>query len=70
MCLILTLAARLRRAAYSVTSVALGRVLSSWARLSEGTVLGRAGRIHVERAGLDIWVAGDTVTCIEGKINV
>jgi predicted PhzF superfamily epimerase YddE/YHI9 len=37
---------------------------------SQGTVLGRAGRVHVERAGLDIWVGGDTVTCIAGKINV
>ena len=37
---------------------------------SQGTVLGRAGRVHVERAGTDIWTGGDTVTCIEGKINV
>jgi predicted PhzF superfamily epimerase YddE/YHI9 len=37
---------------------------------SQGTVLGRAGRVHVERAGTDIWIGGDTVTCIEGKINV
>ena len=38
--------------------------------VSQGTVLGRAGRVHVERAGRDIWVGGDTVTCIEGKIAV
>lgn len=37
---------------------------------SQGTVLGRVGRVHVERAGEDIWVGGKTVTCIEGKINV
>jgi PhzF family phenazine biosynthesis protein len=37
---------------------------------SQGTVLGRAGRVHVERAGKDIWIGGDTVTCIEGKITV
>ena len=36
----------------------------------QGTVLGRAGRVHVERAGTDVWVGGETVTCIEGKINV
>jgi len=35
---------------------------------SQGTVLGRAGRVHVERIGEDIWIGGDTVTCIEGKI--
>ena len=37
---------------------------------SQGTVLGRAGRVHVERAGKDVWIGGDTVTCIEGKITV
>jgi len=37
---------------------------------SQGTVLGRAGRVHVERAGMDIWVGGETVSCIEGKINL
>jgi PhzF family phenazine biosynthesis protein len=37
---------------------------------SQGTALGRAGRVHVEREGKDIWVGGNTVTCIEGKINV
>lgn len=36
---------------------------------SQGTVLGRAGRVYVERAGADIWIGGDTVICIEGKIN-
>lgn len=37
---------------------------------SQGTVLGRAGRVHVERAGKDIWIGGETVTCIEGTITV
>jgi len=37
---------------------------------SQGTALGRAGRVHVERAGKDVWIGGDTVTCIEGKITV
>ena len=37
---------------------------------SQGTALGRAGRVHVARVGDDIWIGGDTVTCIEGKINV
>jgi predicted PhzF superfamily epimerase YddE/YHI9 len=37
---------------------------------SQGTALGRAGRVHVEREGKEIWVGGNTVTCMEGKINV
>lgn len=37
---------------------------------SQGTVLGRAGRVHVARVGDDMWIGGDTVTCIEGSINV
>jgi predicted PhzF superfamily epimerase YddE/YHI9 len=37
---------------------------------SQGTVLGRAGRVYVERVGKDIWIGGDIVTCVEGKITV
>lgn len=37
---------------------------------SQGAVLGRAGRVHVERAGDDIWVGGQTVTCIGGKVEL
>jgi PhzF family phenazine biosynthesis protein len=37
---------------------------------SQGTALGRSGRVHVARVGQDIWIGGDTVTCIEGKINL
>jgi len=37
---------------------------------SQGTKLGRAGRVHVARTGDDIWIGGDTVTCIEGRIHV
>ena len=37
---------------------------------SQGTVLNRAGRVHVDRVGDDIWVGGDTVTCIEGHVRV
>ena len=35
---------------------------------SQGTALGRAGRVHVEQVGSDIWVGGDTVTCISGTV--
>ena len=38
---------------------------------SQGTVLGRSGRAHVSR-GADgtIWVGGDTVTCVEGDVDL
>jgi PhzF family phenazine biosynthesis protein len=36
---------------------------------SQGTRLGRAGRVHVERDEHgQVWVGGDTVTCIEGSV--
>lgn len=37
---------------------------------SQGTALGRAGRVHVARVGSDIWIGGDIVTCVEGTIRV
>jgi PhzF family phenazine biosynthesis protein len=37
---------------------------------SQGTVLGRAGRVHVARVGSDIWIGGETAVCIEGCLNV
>ncbi|WCI07868.1 PhzF family phenazine biosynthesis protein [Arthrobacter sp. OVS8] len=35
---------------------------------AQGTVLGRAGRIHVDAVGDDIWVGGSSVSCIEGFV--
>jgi PhzF family phenazine biosynthesis protein len=37
---------------------------------SQGTVLGRAGRVHVEREGENVWIGGKTLTCIEGKLDI
>lgn len=37
---------------------------------SQGTMLGRAGRVHVEREGEDVWIGGKTLTCIEGKLDI
>lgn len=37
---------------------------------SQGTALGRAGRVFVEQVGRDIWVGGDVVTCIVGHISL
>ncbi|WAJ32789.1 PhzF family phenazine biosynthesis protein [Arthrobacter sp. FX8] len=35
---------------------------------SQGTVLGRAGRIHITADAGDIWVGGDSATCIQGSV--
>jgi PhzF family phenazine biosynthesis protein len=36
---------------------------------SQGTALGRAGRVHVERdARGDTWIGGASVTCVEGTV--
>jgi predicted PhzF superfamily epimerase YddE/YHI9 len=38
---------------------------------SQGTALGRAGRVHVSRDGDGtIWIGGATVTCISGDVEV
>lgn len=34
----------------------------------QGTRLGRAAQINVLRDGEDVWIAGDTVTCVDGTI--
>ncbi len=36
---------------------------------AQGTVMGRAGRVHIEREGGEtIWVGGGSVTCIDGQV--
>jgi len=35
---------------------------------AQGTVLGRAGRIHVKAADGDIWIGGASATCIQGTV--
>lgn len=35
---------------------------------SQGTALGRAGRVHVEQDGDTIWVGGGSVTCVDGQV--
>jgi len=38
---------------------------------SQGTALGRAGRVHVSRdAEGTIWVEGETVTCVAGEVDL
>jgi PhzF family phenazine biosynthesis protein len=35
---------------------------------SQGTVLGRRGRVHVTQEGDDLWVGGDTLLTIAGEV--
>ncbi|MDZ7592730.1 MAG: PhzF family phenazine biosynthesis protein [Rubrivivax sp.] len=35
---------------------------------TQGTVLGRAGRVFVEQAGDTVWVGGDVAGCVEGTV--
>jgi PhzF family phenazine biosynthesis protein len=38
---------------------------------SQGTALGRSGRVHLSRSDDGtIWVGGDTVTCVEGEVEL
>jgi predicted PhzF superfamily epimerase YddE/YHI9 len=36
----------------------------------QGTALGRDGRVYVEQRGQDIWIGGDCVTLVEGKVEL
>jgi PhzF family phenazine biosynthesis protein len=37
---------------------------------TQGTALGRDGRVYVEKSGADIWIGGDSVTLVEGKVTL
>jgi len=37
---------------------------------SQGSALGRAGRVHVEMQGPDIWVGGAVTSCIRGTLTL
>jgi len=37
---------------------------------AQGTVLGRAGRVHVEKDGDTVWVGGDAATTVKGTVGV
>ncbi len=37
---------------------------------AQGTALGRAGRVHVQQQGDDIWVGGDVVPLVQGTVNL
>jgi predicted PhzF superfamily epimerase YddE/YHI9 len=37
---------------------------------SQGTVLGRAGRVHIDRADGTIWVGGRVAVVIQGHVTI
>jgi PhzF family phenazine biosynthesis protein len=37
---------------------------------AQGTVLGRAGRVHVQKDGDTVWVGGDATTTIKGTVGL
>lgn len=47
-----------------------GNIAGSSYIASQGTALGRTGRIHVCRDGDEIWIGGNVVTCIDGHVRL
>lgn len=37
---------------------------------SQGTAMGRAGRVFVEQRGDDIWIGGDSVVVVQGQVTL
>jgi PhzF family phenazine biosynthesis protein len=37
---------------------------------SQGTAMGRKGRVHVDVADGAVWIGGNAVTCVEGKVRM
>ena len=37
---------------------------------SQGTVLGRRGRVHIDVEGDTVWVGGDALTTISGEVSL
>jgi len=47
-----------------------GTVLPTSYVAAQGTVIGRTGRVHVERDGDTIWVGGDARTVVRGEVSI
>jgi PhzF family phenazine biosynthesis protein len=45
-------------------------VLSAPYVAAQGAALGRDGRVYIRQDGADIWVGGETVTCITGTVTI
>ena len=37
---------------------------------SQGTCLGREGRVHIAQEGGEVWVGGGAVTCVRGELTL
>jgi PhzF family phenazine biosynthesis protein len=37
---------------------------------AQGTLLQRAGRVHIEQEGDTVWVGGDVTPCVEGEVRL
>ncbi len=37
---------------------------------SQGTAMGRAGRVHVEQRDGEVWIGGDSVVLIDGRVSL
>ncbi|WP_336213510.1 PhzF family phenazine biosynthesis protein [Nonomuraea sp. LPB2021202275-12-8] len=46
-----------------------GRVSAPYVA-SQGTALGRTGRIRITTEGQDIWVGGSVITCVSGQVEL
>ena len=56
--------------AASAVAAGTGRVSAPYVA-SQGTALGRAGRVHIFREGDgQIWVGGATLTCVSGQVDL
>ena len=47
-----------------------GTVLPTSYVAAQGTVLGRTGRVHVERDGDSVWVGGNAATVVRGEVSL
>jgi PhzF family phenazine biosynthesis protein len=45
-------------------------IASSHYVAAQGTVMGRAGRVHIAKEGDTVWVGGDVAPCIEGTVRL
>ncbi len=38
--------------------------------VSQGTMVGREGRVYIDSQGGDVWVGGDTTACVRGRLSM
>jgi len=37
---------------------------------AQGSCLGRTGRVYIDSGDGQVWVSGDSVTCVEGTVHL